>query len=774
MRYLSVFILLSILPLATAQPKEPVKPTFQDTVQPVLKKNCTMCHNDKMASGGLSVERFTDPASLEGARGAWEQIVAKLRTGEMPPRGTPQPTQEQRDSLVKFVQDAFDAADRARPPDPGRVLARRLNRVEYANTVRDVFGVRYRTGEEFPADDSVLGFDNIGEVLTVSPLLMEKYVYAAERIASLAIGADPLPKPTLLEQKPEKVKRIDIGATEANEYLDYSGEYVFRVWVRGHLGPKGQPVKLQMFVDDKPVHAVDVPTVENETTTVARDAQRTNQEVKVYLTAGEHKFRAEIVGEEFRKPVPVPPTGRRPGGGGGGQQALSIFPEKFDLLGPFPAKGEHPSRAKILVCDPATGSACIQKILAPLARRAYRRPVTKLEVQTLVDVAKRASDMGFTPDQSIQFAIQAMLVSPNFLFRVEADPKGKFGAISEIELASRLSYFLWSSAPDDELLTLAEQKKLRKPGILEQQVSRMLADKRSLAIAENFAGQWLETRSLAAMKPDAQKFPTWSPQLQEDMETETRLFFDSILRENRPVSEFLTADYSFLNSRLARHYGIETVQGPEFRKVQLDPNQRGGILTHASVLTLTSYPVRTSPVLRGKYILDVILGAPPPPPPADVPALNEDKVASPASLREALSRHRSDPICSSCHSRMDPLGFGLENYDPIGRWRTEDNKAPIQVGGTLPNGTEFSTPAELKLLLTKELPEFTRNLTEKMLTYALGRGLENYDKLLVRETVAKMEKSDYRFQTLIREIATSLPFQARRGQLSNPTEVASK
>lgn len=774
MRYLSVFILLSILPLAIAQPKEPVKPTFQDTVQPVLKKNCTMCHNDKMASGGLSVERFTDPASLEGARGAWERIVAKLRTGEMPPRGTPQPTQEQRDSLVKFVQDAFDAADRARPPDPGRVLARRLNRVEYANTVRDVFGVRYRTGEEFPADDSVLGFDNIGEVLTVSPLLMEKYVYAAERIASLAIGADPLPKPTLLEQKPEKVKRIDIGATEANEYLDYSGEYVFRVWVRGHLGPNGQPVKLQMFVDDKPVHAVDVPTVENETTTVARDAQRTNQEVKVYLTAGEHKFRAEIVGEEFRKPVPVPPTGRRPGGGGGGQQALSIFPEKFDLLGPFPAKGEHPSRAKILVCDPATGSACIQKILAPLARRAYRRPVTKLEVQTLVDVAKRASDMGFTPDQSIQFAIQAMLVSPNFLFRVEADPKGKFGAISEIELASRLSYFLWSSAPDDELLTLAEQKKLRKPGILEQQVSRMLADKRSLAIAENFAGQWLETRSLAAMKPDAQKFPTWSPQLQEDMETETRLFFDSILRENRPVSEFLTADYSFLNSRLARHYGIETVQGPEFRKVQLDPNQRGGILTHASVLTLTSYPVRTSPVLRGKYILDVILGAPPPPPPADVPALNEDKVASPASLREALSRHRSDPICSSCHSRMDPLGFGLENYDPIGRWRTEDNKAPIQVGGTLPNGTEFSTPAELKLLLTKELPEFTRNLTEKMLTYALGRGLENYDKLLVRETVAKMEKSDYRFQTLIREIATSLPFQARRGQLSNPTEVASK
>jgi hypothetical protein len=266
----------------------------------------------------------------------------------------------------------------------------------------------------------------------------------------------------------------------------------------------------------------------------------------------------------------------------------------------------------------------------------------------------------------------------------------------------------------------------------------------------------------------------WSLQLQQDMEMETRLFFDSVLRENKPVSEFLTADYSFLNARLARHYGIDNLQGSEFRKVQLDPNQRGGILTQGSILTLTSYPVRTSPVLRGKYILDVILGSPPPPPPADVPALNEDKVASPASLREALSRHRSDPICSSCHSRMDPLGFGLENYDPIGRWRTEDGKAPIAVGGTLPNGTEFSTPAELKVLLTKELPDFTRNLTEKMLTYALGRGLESYDKLLVREIVAKMEKSDFRFQTLVREIASSLPFQARRGQLSTQTEVVSK
>jgi hypothetical protein len=590
MRHFFIPILIVTFVLVSALCGAPQEPSFERSVQPILQKNCTLCHNNTVTSGGLNLEPFTSRTSLNGNREAWEKIMAKVRTGEMPPKGAPKPSHEQIEGLLSYVRGAFDRVDRARPPDPGRVLARRLNRAEYANTVRDLLGVRYRTGEEFPADDSILGFDNIGEVLTVSPLLMEKYIYAAERIASLAIGADPLPKPSLMEQKPDKVRRIDIGTTESTEYLDYNAEYSFRVWVRGHLGPKGQPVKLQMSVDGKPLRTVDVSTVENETSTVARDVQRSHEEVRVYLTSGLHTFRAELVGEEFRKPVPPPPVGRRPLGA---PQVNSIYPEKFDIQGPFPAKGEHVTRAKILVCDPATGPACIERIMTPLAHKAYRRPVTKAEVAILVNVARKATASGFTPGQAVQFAIQAMLVSPQFLFRVERDPKGKFGLISDLELASRLSYFLWSSTPDEELLAVAERRRLRKPGILDRQIARMLADPKSEALAENFAGQWLETRGLGAQRPDPEKFPMWNAQLQADMETETRMFFDWILRQNRPVSEFLTADYSFLNARLARHYGIQNVQGPDFRRVQLDPAQRGGIFTQGSVLTLTSYPVRT-------------------------------------------------------------------------------------------------------------------------------------------------------------------------------------
>jgi hypothetical protein len=422
----------------------------------------------------------------------------------------------------------------------------------------------------------------------------------------------------------------------------------------------------------------------------------------------------------------------------------------------------------VLICDPASGPACVERIVTEFAHRAYRRPVTKAETAALSRIVAQARTQGYTPDQSIQFAVEAVLVSPHFLFRIERNPRATdpntITKVTDLELASRLSYFLWSSMPDAELLRAAEAGQLRTPAVLEAQVKRMLADSRSGALAENFAGQWLEIRNLETVKPDPKRFPEWSPELRDDMRTETRLFFQNVLRENRPVSDFIDAKYSFLNERLAKHYGIRGVTGPEFRRVDLASDQRSGILTHASVLTVSSYPTRTSPVLRGKYLLDNILGAPPPPPPADVPALDEEAVGITGSMRQQLEKHRENTMCASCHARMDVLGFGLENYDAVGKWRTQDGKFPVDVAGKFPGGKAFSTPAEMKSLLAADLPDFARCLTMKLLTYALGRGLERYDNRTIEEIVKKAEGSGYRFQALISEIVRSLPFQSRRGE----------
>jgi hypothetical protein len=435
------------------------------------------------------------------------------------------------------------------------------------------------------------------------------------------------------------------------------------------------------------------------------------------------------------------------------------------FIGPYPAKVEKASRKKILTCDPKTGgNACVTQIVSALARRAYRRPATKAEVDSLLRFVTLAKSEGQNVEQGIQLAIQAMLVSPHFLFRIERDAAdvSKAHPISEMELASRLSYFLWSSMPDDELLSLAEGRKLRAS--LDAQVKRMLADPKASAFADNFAGQWLETRNLDSVTPDPKKFPEWGPELRDAMKQETRLFFEAVLRENRPVTDFLDARYTFLNEQLAKHYGIEGVSGPDFRKVDLSTPQRGGILTHGSVLTVSSYPTRTSPVIRGKYVLQNILGTPPPPPPPDVPAIDEASVGTSGSMRQQLEKHRSNPVCASCHSRMDVLGFGLENYDGTGKWRTMDGKFAVDPGGTLPNGKSFTNPAELRTLLSADLNEFTRCLTEKMLTYSLGRGLERFDRKTVEDINRKLATSEYRFQTIIYEIVRSLPFQNRRGE----------
>jgi hypothetical protein len=756
-------LLIAIIAIQLAMAAE--KPSgFQESVRPLIQKNCSGCHNAALSSGNLNLAGFLDPATLVSNREGWERIIAKLKAGEMPPKGIPKPPAEQLAALLTYVQSEFDRADRAAKPDPGRITARRLNRAEYANTVRDLLGVHFVAQEEFPADDSGYGFDNIGDVLTVSPALMEKYLFAAERIAARAVGADPLPKPGVFSEK-NRMLRTGASVAQFKDHVEYDAEYIFRATLSGHRGATDKPVTVVLSVDGKPVQTSTVDVKISDVNRQGGSNQRNNVEGRVFLTEGPHAFRVEIVNDDGLKDIPkeVRLNPNR-----------NIFPETMELAGPFAVPANRVQRRDFLVCDPVAGRSCIERIMTALAHHAYRRPVTKAEVAQLIAVSDKAGDAGYTPGQCLQFAIEAMLVSPEFLFRIEHDPKpGVVGRISDIELASRLSYFLWSSMPDDELLKLGEANRLHEPAVLDAQVKRMISDPKSSALAENFAGQWLEIRSLDAVKPDKVKFPQWGPELKEAMRTETTMFFDTVIRENRPVSDFIDGKYTFLNENLAKLYGIEGVSGPEFRRVELTSDQRSGVLTQASVLTVSSYPSRTSPVLRGKYLLENILGAPPPPPPADVPPLDEAVAGTSKSLRQTMEQHRSNAVCASCHSRMDVLGFGLENYNAVGEWRTQDGKFPVDASGTFPNGKSFNTPAEMKALLLGNLPDFSRCLTEKMLTYALGRGVEKYDRIPVQQIVRQASTNNYQFQSLILGIVHSVPFQMRRGEVKQE-EIANR
>lgn len=761
---LSLFWLTELLPARYAQ--QSTRPAdFQQGLQPFLATHCYGCHNAEMKSGEVNLETTKSATAILQDREHWELALLKMRTGEMPPKGMPRPTQTELQAAVRWLENLFEQADQQTKPDPGRVTARRLNRSEYANTVRDLLGVDFRANQEFPVDDSGDGFDNIADVLTISPVLMEKYLAAAERIAARAIGADPLPKKPLeaeYSRKNANIRQPDVSTVEATHRIEWDGEYTVRVGLPGERSNDAKPVTMGFWMDGKLLHTM---SVETKPSKLVYFDPYSEEELRLFLPEGDHTFRIAFINDDFVK-------GLSP------KEAYNNKKNKFigsmTFVGPFPTKTEKASRKKILICDPNTGQACVEKIIATLAHRAYRRPVTKTEIASLLKLASTAKgggSEGLSVEQGVQVAIQALLVSPHFLFRIERDPNPldatKIHQISELELASRLSYFLWSSMPDDELLTLAETGKLRTPGTLTAQIKRMLADEKSAALADNFAGQWLETRNLDVVKPDPQKFPTWGPELREAMKTETRMFFETILRENRPLADFLDARFTFLNELLAKHYGIEGVTGPDFRRVELQTDQRGGILAQASVLTVSSYPTRTSPVIRGKYLLQNILGAPPPPAPPNVPTLNEEAVGNVGSLRQQLEKHRTNPTCASCHNRMDVLGFGLENYDAIGRWRTMDGKFPIDVSGTFPNGKSFVSPAEMRTLLKGELPDFSRCLTEKMLTYALGRGVERYDRKTINDINRKLAASGYQFQTLIYAIAESLPFQARRGEAIN-------
>jgi hypothetical protein len=751
--------------LAEADPPRADTAGFEVRVKPILAKTCAACHSATVASGDLDLTPYLDPTTLSSSRRVWAQIAHKVEAGEMPPKGVPRPPQADLAAMAAFLRGEFGKADAAMKPDPGRVVARRMNRNEYRNTIRDLLAVDFHAEKDFPTDDSGYGFDNIGDILTVSPVLMEKYLEAAEAISSRAMGADPLPTEpieTTCDLKTNTLRRLDYDTVEASHRIDFDGDYAVRFGFPGTRGPDAKPVQMAFSMDG---HVLDTIDVETKPSKLVYFDPFSDGEMRLYLPAGDHVFRAAFQNDDFVQTI------------GNDRDAYNKNRNKFigsiTFVGPYPSKVEKTSRKKILICDPASGQDCVENILANLARHAYRRPVTKAEVAGLMKFVTMAGAQGKSTGQGIQLALEAILVSPDFLFRIEHDPDpadaGNIHRLSGVELASRLSYFLWSSMPDDELLSLAESGKLPEPAVLAAQVKRMLADGKAGALSENFAGQWLEVRNLGSITPDPRKFPEWTPELRENLRSETNLFFQHALRENRPISEFIDARYTFLNEPLAKFYGIDGVKGPDFRKVELTSGQRGGVVTQAGVLAVANlYPNRTSPTLRGKYILGNILGDPPPPPPPGIPDLDVSKVGTDVSMRKQLEAHRSDPYCASCHSKMDVLGFGLENYDAIGKWRTMDGKFPIDAQGTMPDGRSFKTAAEMRTVLLDSLPQFSRCLTEKMMTYALGRGMQPYDNPALDGIDKALAADRYRFQTLIYEIVRSLPFQSRRGESAPP------
>ncbi|MFN7923914.1 MAG: DUF1592 domain-containing protein [Bryobacteraceae bacterium] len=753
-----------VLPIFLAVAATAADPTFDSTIAPFLVKNCIGCHNPKSKSGNLDLARLRDPATAAAERDAWETVARKLRRSEMPPAPLPKPPAADIAAVIDWSEKQVAAIDKTRKIDPGRVTARRLNRAEYNNTIRDLTGVTFRPADDFPLDDSGYGFDNIGDVLSINPGLMEKYLHAADQVVRAAIvtGSNPkaiyeryelerLGEPSQVPADPEAERLVKRGSLIARHRFPIDAEYELRVQIRGRGKEGDAPAKLILFAAGRQLQTFDVEPGQNK------------------KRAFEHKLRmppGEVeVGASWIYPGPAFDAAKKEDGAG-----TNLWVDAVEVRGPYALQqaGLPESHRRIFVCTPAPGQFdrdCARRIVAGFTRRAWRRPVTPSEIEKLLGFVDMAKKEGDTFEQAIQLALKAVLVSPNFLFRMERDPAAGAAPreLNDIELASRLSYFLWSSMPDEELLRAAEAGQLHQPAAIDAQVKRMLADPKSAALADNFAGQWLELRNLNQVSPDPKKFPDYDSDFREAMRRETQLFFQTLVKEDRPILDFIDGRYTFLNERLAKHYGIAGVTGRKFQRVELDGAQRSGVLTQASVLTISSHPNRTSPVLRGLWILDNFLATPPPAPPANVPQLKEEEIGVTMSLRKQMERHRADPNCAVCHAKIDPLGFGLENYDPLGTWRTHDGKFEVEAGGVLPGERKFASPAELKQLLLQDKDTFTRGLAEKMLTYALGRGLEPYDKPVVRSMTENVAAKGYRFSSMIQEIVQSPPFRMRRG-----------
>ena len=738
----------------------------------LLNRYCVGCHNPRLKSGNLVLDTI-DVSKVADDPETWERVVRKLRGGLMPPAGRPRPDEATYKAFLATLQTRLDLAA-GQHPDPGRTeIVHRLNRLEYANAVRDLLALEINAPDLLPADDSSYGFDNIAGVLKMSPALMERYLASAKIVSRAAVGSPPPALATAIYRVPPELQQHDRqddlpfgtrGGTLVRHVFPLNAEYDIKVGLSNARGAS-EPQQLEVTIDGSQVKLF---------TVTARD----QPEVRLPVSGGPHEVGVAFLRrpldlvEQVREPFQNPDA---PSGTGGPAGVLPSV-TSVTVIGPYSptGPGDTPSRRRVFVCTPTGASQearCAKTILSTLARRAYRGIVTTENVQVLLDFYQKGRDEGGTFDAGIEFALRRLLVSPEFLYRIEADPRQTPGAsarvyrISDFELASRVSFFLWSSIPDDELLDAAAAGTLKNPAVLEKQVRRMLADPRSETLTRNFGGQWLLVRNLATSRPGETYALAFDETLRQSMQRETELLLDSVLRENRGVMELLTANYTFLNERLAEHYGIPNVQGSHFRRVALPADSpRGGLLGHGSILTVTSPAIRTSPVIRGKWILNNILGAPPPDPPPNVPALSDRRTqAKVKTMRERMAQHRSNPACASCHSMIDPTGFALENFDAIGRWRTVDESYnPIDASGALPDGTGFNGVSELRAALTKHPERFANTVTEKLLTYALGRGLEYNDMPAVRKILKDAAPDGYRMQSIVLGIVKSYPFQFRR------------
>jgi hypothetical protein len=752
----------------------------------LIDRYCVTCHSDKLKTAGISLEGL-DPAKPGENSAVWEKVLRKVSANEMPPAGLPHPDAAASKAFTTNLRTELDRYAAAHP-DPGHPVIHRLNRAEYSNAIRDLFALDINPGSRLPADDSGYGFDNIGDVLSLSPILIERYMSVGRMVSRLAVG-DPDVKPAVDVFAPSRDRLAPRGAfrNPRNDRIDedvpfdsaaglsfqytfpLDAEYVFKVQAGGPPRPgaaadSGLELRIPVRAG---VRHVSLTFIRSGAIPEAIPGLGRNAGGPVGGSAGPENLDLRLDGARL-KLFEV-----RSGPNGGAFSNLSIA-GPYNISGP----GDTPSRQRIFICKPAAASdeqPCARKILMAIVRRAYRRPATETDLRPLLALYEygRHDEVAGSFDNGIEMALRGLLVTPDFLFRIEHDPPpstpGTVHRISDFELASRLSFFLWSSIPDDELLKLAEEGKLKDPKVLQQQTARMLDDPKSKAFVNNFSGQYLFVRNLETQKPDPDEFPEFDSNLRRAFEQETTLFFNAIVRENHPVTDLLDAKFTFLNERLADFYGVPGVHGSQFRRVEIaDPN-RGGILGQGSLLTVTSYPNRTSVVQRGKWVLENLLGTPPPPPPPNVPSLDPHGKDGKLSMRQAMEAHRANPVCASCHSRMDPIGFALENYDGVGAWRDKDkdNGTEIDASGKLPDGSAFTGPAGLKnLLLTQHRDDFISTFTQKLFTYALGRGVEASDLPAVRAIMRDAANQNDTIPALIDSIVRSPQFQMRRNRPS--------